>query len=367
LRICAKCGKANDVTRKYCTRCGASLLKGAEEKTTKPSGAIPEVGRVTTGASLKKAEEPEEPLFSEVASDSGAERTVHASEVSPDRVRTADRHVEKTEYERAQETFASSESASPDERSLRASELRGLDTDTDELAPPESAMGEFEAEPEPVEQKEGKEVVKQILERVKAAEARAKAEAPPPETRLEVEEAPSSFEMAEPAAAVERPSGALFASAQKATATEPYIAPSRPVVSAAAEDQVRDDKVRMLDSDIKAFNIERQQLQSEYDKLRGRLDEEVERYRTVAETKRIRAEGIERELRSAKQEYDDANKEYKNVDNRRKKELLDAEKRIGDVDKRVKKAEEAKEKRIRDLEKERQKREEEARKALAPS
>ena len=353
------------MTRKYCTRCGASLLKVAEEKTTKPSAAIPEVGRVTTAASLKKAEETEEPLFSTVASESDEERTVHASEVSPDRVRSADRHMEKTEYERAQETFASSENASPNERSLRASELRGLDTDTEELAPPESAMGEYGAEPEPVEHKEGKEVVKQILERVKAAEARAKAEAPPEETRLEVEEEPASFEMAEPAAPAERPTGALFSSAQKATPTETYTAPSRPMVSAATEDQVRDDKVRTLDSDIKAFNIERQQLQSEYDKLRGRLDEEVERYRTVAETKRIRAEGIERELRGAKQEYDDANKEYRNVDNRRKKELSDAEKRMSDVDKKVKKAEEAKEKRIRDIEKERQKREEEARKAQA--
>jgi len=355
------------VTRKYCTRCGASLLKVAEEKTAKPSGAIPEVGRVTTGASLKKAEASEEPLFSAVASDSDVERTVHASEVSPDRVRTADRHMEKTEYERAQETFASSENASPDERSLRASELRGLDTDTDEPVLPESAMGEFEAEPAPVEPKEGKEVVKQILERVKAAEARAKAEAPPQEIRLEVEEEPASLEPTEPVAAAERPSGALFSSAPKVMPTESFAQPSRPMVSAAAEDQVRDDKVRMLDSDIKACNIERQQLQSEYDKLRGRLDEEVERYRTVAETKRIRAEGIERELRGAKQEYDDANKEYKNVDNRRKKELSDAEKRMSDVDKRVKKAEEAKEKRIRDLEKERQKREEEARKAQASS
>ncbi len=356
------------MTRKYCTRCGASLLKVADEKTAKPSASIPEVGRVTTAASLKKAEESEEPLLSEVASGSDVERTVHASEVSPDRVRTADRYMEKTEYERAQETFASSENASPDEHSLRASELRGLDTDTEELAPPESAMGEYEAGPEPIQHKEGKEVVKQILERVKAAEARAKAEeAPPQETRLEVEEEQVSFETTEPVAPAERPSGALFSSAQKATSTESFAQPSRPIVSAAAEDQVRDDKIRMLDSDIKAFNIERQQLQSEYDKLRGRLDEEVERYRAVAETKRIRTEGIERELRSAKQEYDDANKEYKNVDNRRKKELSDAEKRMGDVDKRVKKAEEAKEKRIRDLEKERLKREEEARKALAPS
>lgn len=376
MKVCAKCGRANDVTRKYCTRCGASLLKVAEEQKPKPTASIPEVGRVTTGASLKRAEESEEPLFSETSTDSEEERIVRPSEVSPDRVRTAERHMEKTEYERAQETFASSEKMDPSERMLRASELQGLEEETYEEGgeQPQFASGSLESESEPIENEQGKEVVKQILERVKAAEARARVEEEMPlEDGLDPQDEQPSLGTAEavtydaPVDAIKSPPDALFSSAEKTKPTESVFEPSFSTATAASEEPVRDEKIRMIDSDIKTFNMERQQLQSEYGKLQGRLDEEVERYRTVAETKRIHAEGIERELRTAKKEYDDANKEYKNVENRRKKELFDAEKRIGDVDKRVKKAEEAKEKRIRDLEKERLKREEEARKALATS
>ncbi|MCK5301577.1 MAG: hypothetical protein KAJ96_00425 [Candidatus Thorarchaeota archaeon] len=290
MRMCAKCGKANDVLRKHCTRCGASLLKEAEDSKPKPSTSIPESGRVVTGSTVEELEEPEEA-------------------VSP--------------------------------------------------------------EPVQVDYKEGKEVVKKILERVKAAETRAKDEetASQPETDVEVLEEEPPEEMAEP----------MIPEGPTAEAEMPYDEPAAPppeevreqkpapvapqsMVSAAVEDHVRDERIRNLESDIKAFNTERGQLQSELDKLRSRLDEGVERYHTVAETKRTRAERIERELSLAKKEYNDANNEYKNAENRRKKELSNAEKRIRDMDKRVKKAHDAKDKRIRDLEKERLKREEDAKK-----
>lgn len=290
MRTCAKCGKANDVLRKHCTRCGASLLKEAENSKPKPSASNTELGRVVTGPTLEEVEEPEE--------------------------------VESPE-------------------------------------------------PVQVDYEEGKEVVKQILERVKAAETRTKGEeaALQPETDIEVLEEEPPEETAE-----------LLIPEEPTTEAEiPYDEPAAPppeemrvqkpapvapplMVSAAVEDHIRDEKIRNLESDIRAYNIEREQLQSELDKLRSRLDEEVERYRSVAETKRTRAERIERELSLAKKEYNDANKEYKNTENRRNKELSNAEKRIRDMDKRVKKAQDARDKRIRDLEKERLKRQEEAKK-----
>lgn len=373
MRTCAKCGKANDVTRKYCTRCGASLLKTTEEPKSKPSVSIPEVGRVVTGASMMKTEPTEEPSSTEVSSDSDEERIVRPSEVSIDRVRTAERHVEKTEYEKAQEAFADSEKVEPDERMLRVSELQGLEVEIEEQSLSESVSDETEAEPEPIDHKEGQEVVKQILEKVKAAEARAKGDIDTTvsETSLESTEE-EIFEEADKPIVYEEPVGESevdegyddsLAPPPEEKPLEARVPVAPPSVSMAVDDSARDDKVRMIESDIKAYNIEKQQLQSEYKMLQARLDEEVERYRTAAETKRIRAEGIERELRLAKKEYDDSNKEYKNVENRRKKELLDAEKRINDVDKRVKKAEDTREKRIRELEKERLKREEEAKKA----
>ena len=288
MRMCAKCGKANDVLRKHCTRCGASLLKEAEDSKPKPSTSIPELGRVVTGSTVEELEEPEEA-------------------VSP--------------------------------------------------------------EPVQVDYKEGKEVVKQILERVKAAETSAKDEetASQPETDAEILEEEPPEEMAEPMIPEEPAAEILSDESAALPPKEMHVQKPAPVaprsmVSAAVEDHMRDEKIRILESDIKAFNIERGQLQSELDKLRSRLNEEVERYRTVAETKRTRAESIEREFSLAKKEYNDASKEYKNAENRRKKELSNAEKRIRDMDKRVKKAQDARDKRIRDLEKERLKREEDAKK-----
>ncbi len=304
MRMCAKCGKANDVLRKHCTRCGASLLKEAEDSKPKPSASIRKLGRAVP----------------EAFDDSSKTQLVRPSEVSSDQL------------------------------------------ETEEVVSPEPVQVDYE---------EGKEVVKQILERVKAAETHTKGEeaASEPETDVEVIEEESTEEMAgpmipeEPAAEAEIPYDEPVAPPPEEMRVQkpaPVAIPS--MASTAVASHIRDEKIRKIESDINVYNIEREQLQSELDKLRSRLDEEVERYRTIAETKRTRAEGIERTLSLAKKEYNDANKEYKNAENGRKKELSNAEKRIRDMDKRVKKAHDAKDKRIRDLEKERLKREEDAKK-----
>jgi hypothetical protein len=377
LKICEKCGKANDVTRKYCTRCGASLLKSADTPAPKPSIAIPEVGRVVTGADIERSSETEHTMSAQTTMASDEDRAVRPSEVSPDRMRTADRHIEKTEFEKAQETFVSSETASPDERMLRASEIREIEDEiyTESLEKPPSensridSLGET-ATPEPAEDEneEGREVVKDILERVKAAEARAHGEeiAPPPESDIETQEIPSEpFESVTPetpraASSMEPLDDSTMVPPQDVSVGDRESVSSITTTTLPGDDQSRDEKLRLIESDMKALAIEHNQLASELHSLQARLDEEVERYRIVAETKRTRAEGIERELKLAKKEYDDANKEFKNAENRRKKELSDAEKRINEVEKRTKKAEDAKQKRIQDLEKERLKREEEA-------
>jgi hypothetical protein len=377
LKICEKCGKANDVTRKYCTRCGASLLKSADTPASKPSIAIPEVGRVVTGADIERSRETEHTISAQTTIASDEDRDVRPSEVSPDRMRTADRHIEKTEFEKAQETFVSSETANPDERMLRASEIREIEdeiyTESLEKHPSENSridsLGET-ATPEPVEDEndEGREVVKDILERVKAAEARAHGEeiVHPPESDIETQEAPSEpFESATPetpraASSMEPLDDSTLVPPQDVSVGNRESVSPITTVALPVDDQARDEKLRLIESDMKALAIEHNQLASELHSLQARLDEEVERYRIVAETKRTRTEGIERELKLAKKEYDDANKEFKNAENRRKKELSDAEKRINEVEKRTKKAEDAKQKRIQDLEKERLKREEEA-------
>jgi hypothetical protein len=335
IKICGKCGKANAVTRKYCTGCGASLLKKVEAVEPEP------------------VEEPEEVPAVETPSFPEDEPLVRPSEVASEQVEM-ERDVPAT-YEETKEAPPIPEDVS---------------FEPEEEKPPESGEMEYDR---------GKEVVKDILEKVKAAEARTRGEEIATSSETDVEAPPEegiSDEIDEPIVdeepevedeVEETHEGDLEPPPPEEMLLEeptPFapIPDAPPSVSMAVDEPARDEKIRVLESDIKAFNIEREQLQSESDKLRARLDEEVERYLVVAETKRTRAESLERELSLAKKEYSDANKEHKNAENRRKKELSNAEKRIRDVDKRIKKSEDAREKRIRDLERERLKREEEEKK-----
>ncbi len=304
MRTCAKCGKANDVIRKHCVRCGASLLDTAVDSKPKPSEYVRKLGRVVP----------------EAIDDSDEEQLVRPSEVSSDQLETEEvvsPEPVQVDHEEGKEVV---------KRILervKAAETRTMS---------EEASSQPETDVEVLEEERPEEMAEPMIPEELAAESEipdAEPATPPPE---------------------------------EMRAQEPVSVAPALTVSAAVDDHIRDEKIRKLESDIKVYNIEREQLQSELDKLRSRLDKEVERYRTIAETKRTRAESIERELSLAKNEYNDANKEYKNAENGRKKELSNAEKRIRDVDKRVKKAHDARDKRIRDLEKERLKREEEAQK-----
>jgi hypothetical protein len=313
--------------RKYCRACGSSLIKTEEEPTIEP------------------VEEPEEEPVVETPSFSEDEPLVSPSKIASEQVEM--------------------ESDAP-EVSEEIEEIPDLEEMS--IEPEEEDI----PKPEPMDDERGKEVVADILEKVRAAEARASVEEipepsetdlePPPPEPLEAEE-PLAYEepVVEPEVEVEP-----IVEEEPVTGFVSHEAPSEtaetPPPAEIGPDPEDDEKVRVLETDINAYNIELTQLQSDLDSLRDHLDAEVMRYSTVAEVKRTRVESIERELDLAKKEYSDASKEQKNVDNRRKKELQNAEKRIHEVEKRIKKAEESKEKRIEDLEKERRKREEEARK-----
>jgi len=382
LRTCAKCGKANDVTRKFCVRCGASLLVAAEPAKPKISSAVPELGRVTTEASFLGAKEAEETADSEGLSGTEKAGFVRPTEVQRDRLRTAERHTEKTEFEKAQEAFARSETAKPEERMLRASQVRDLGAEVDEETegfasteepPVETTTDKGMAKTAEVTSEEGKEALRLVLEKVTQAEALAKKEAAAPrlEPSLEVPDRSAPEAEAERTLPEEVTLETTMGSSVEKTPVSmpeerrierPLSSMAAAVVPTTEEEYLSDEKIRKIEIDIKSFNVERQQLQSDLDKLHTRLDAEVERYRTAAYVKRTRTESIERDLRLAKKEWDDADKEYKNAESHRKKELSTAEKRIDDVDKRTRKAEEAKSKRIEEIDKEKEKRLEESKK-----
>ncbi|MFQ5833156.1 MAG: hypothetical protein ACE5H4_10670 [Candidatus Thorarchaeota archaeon] len=128
MRVCSKCNKANLPTRKYCIRCGTTLItppKRARAETS-PAAEVPEIGKVTTEASIAREAE-----AARVTTD---DRWVRPSEVAKNRVRAAAKAKRKTELEKAQEAFARAEEVGIEEegsgvietRMLRASEVREL-------------------------------------------------------------------------------------------------------------------------------------------------------------------------------------------------------------------------------------------------
>jgi hypothetical protein len=125
MRNCEKCGKANQPTRKFCIRCGASMIKKAA-----PSP-------VTEPAPVQAAPEAPEYKAPTIPDPIPAEdhKSVKPSEVSRDRVRVASGSKQKSELDKAREAFAKAETVGIDEadgsgvietRMLRASEVREL-------------------------------------------------------------------------------------------------------------------------------------------------------------------------------------------------------------------------------------------------
>jgi len=160
LRNCEKCGKANEPTRKFCIRCGASLLKPQKPQapSAQPKPQAPETGKATVDSS-----KPVQTSTHQKASISTDDKFVKPSEVSKDRVRVAGSSKQKSELDKAREAFAKAESVGIDEaegsgivesRMLRASEVRellegpGAMMGTEEVPPPRMMEGSEPLPPE---------------------------------------------------------------------------------------------------------------------------------------------------------------------------------------------------------------------------
>ena len=153
VRTCDKCGKANQPTRKFCIRCGSSLIKkdAPKEKAPLPTAEQAPVAEVPV------APAPETPAASD-------DKWVKPSSVSPDRMRTAGGLTRpKSEFEKAKEAFAKAETVGIDEadgsgvietRMLRASEVKellegpGMMAGGEEVPPPTMMEGSEPLPPE---------------------------------------------------------------------------------------------------------------------------------------------------------------------------------------------------------------------------
>ncbi len=175
MRTCPKCNAANQPTRKFCIRCGTSLLVPLDErpkteaKAAQPKPEVPELGRVVTGKSIEAQKQAAAAAAAGTATQATPSVTtqdqwVRPSSVSRDRVRTTTTSRGKSEMEKAKEIFAKAMEYGTDEegsgvietRMLRASEVRELmrassqETATTPSPPPPTPATPARPTPRPV-------------------------------------------------------------------------------------------------------------------------------------------------------------------------------------------------------------------------
>lgn len=379
MRTCVKCGRVNQPTRKHCTRCGASLIGVTKEEKPKPSTPTPEIGTVTKGESVEESKSVPAPTVPDSPDAAAEGRLVRPSEVQTNRVIAADRHVQKTEFEKAKEIFEQAEEYGIEEggpgivetRMLRASEVRELLDSVAEMPqdPELQASPSLGLPGEPETAAPAVPTPQDIEESILGSKSTLVEQKPEPEPPVTVEpvipDAPTPFAPVEPPAKSEvayQPPAEPAAAPPPEPVSPPLVqrAPFEPEVSDTLETDLpdpayaNDPKIKKAIADIRQSNVELQRVEYELEGIRSQLDTEVESYRAMAEEKRMRYEGLREQTLLAKKESELATKDHNDAEKRRKKKVSTEEKRIDKLRKQIKKHEGARTKRIGELEKEKQ-------------
>ncbi|MHA2114680.1 MAG: hypothetical protein ACXABM_04215 [Candidatus Thorarchaeota archaeon] len=305
---------------------------------------------------------------------------VRPSKVETDRVIPPERHVEKTELEKAQEAFARADGVGIEEetgegivetRMLRASEVRELMDNAASWTEPDPTPSQpsdgFEAPAAPV-MPSPKDIEKGILgaksEYVDQPEPTP--EPPPPQPSADPMTAPSAPTTPAPAppAAAAAPITPPPAPTPTPTVKAPTTAAPQDVTAEMWEYEAKVSDKDYLDdfgikgtlSDLKNLLVELKQAESDLGSCCSRHDEDVQQYRNAAEVKRVNYESLDEQTKHAKEEWNDAEKEYRRAEDRRKKEISSREKRIDKVQKQIKKNESSIVKRVKELDKMKEKR-----------
>ncbi len=374
MKECAKCGRQNQPTRKYCTRCGASLLKVVEPEKP-PTSEKPAV--------VEKPVAPvSQPTDPDLAVD---EPLVRPSKVETDRMRPAERHVEKTELEKAREAFARAETVGIDEetgegivetRMLRASEVRELMESAASWSEPDPTPTQPSVTPESPEPPAAptmptpQDIERGLLGSKSEFVEKPKPipEVPPPQPSAEqigppgtpTKPAPMARPKPTPAPVTSTPASTPAPTVKAKAPTPP---PPQDVTAemwefeAKIPDKTYLEDVNIKDSlaDLKHLLIELKQVESDLNTCRARQDEVVLQYRNTAEVKRINFERLQEQTKHAKNEWNDAEKEYHRAEARRKNEVSSREKRIDKIQKQIKKVESTVTKRVKELDKQKEK------------
>ncbi|MFX0108873.1 MAG: hypothetical protein ACFE7R_11350 [Candidatus Hodarchaeota archaeon] len=377
MRMC-QCGKANLPTRKFCVRCGKSLLKPVEpEKPPSPVVEQPAIQSSVTPEMVKP------PAPSEPPKPTTEDKWVRPSEVAKDRVRTS-APKPKSEMEKAREAFARAEQVGIEEagegivetRMLRASEVRELLDSMADLAEQAEAEppGETAYAPgAPDTQMPATPVIPstQDIEEGILGSRSSLVEKPEPAPTAEPSIAPASHPPVPSAPTSPTETAPSVHPPEMSAQLSPSVPIPEPVVEAPAiveipevipevkmvemkihdSEYLKDDTITTALSDLKVLHIEKIQVEAELKNVQVRHDIEVQNYRNVAEVKRIRFESLQEQTRHAKAEWNDAEKQFKKSEDRRKNEIQSREKRIDKVKKQISKSEGSIDKRVRELDK----------------
>jgi hypothetical protein len=391
MRTCPSCGKANNPIRKYCVRCGKSLLASKVDesaKTPEPSIKQPEIAETTR----PETDMPQKTVSTTPSVTSG-DQWVRPSEISRDRMRTTSSSRGKSEMEKAKEAFARAEKVGIQEeggdivetRMLRASEVRELMQDVS--TQPQTPQQPIERTPSP-----------SIQRSVNMAHEPPSSVAPksaPMQTFAEKERVPVTPATPSPSSPlITKPSGTMV-TPQKVPAAEekqssimkeqprmrpdiqsspksPSIGPPTAALRPAPRDtpvqemdeilacithqeDLQDGKIKDFLTELTNLHRETQLVTANQIAITSQLDTRVQESHNKAEVKRIHYESINEQMRLAKQEWDDAKDQFEKAESRRKKEISALEDKIKNLQKRIDKAEGGVKKRVGELNRVREK------------
>lgn len=381
MKTCVSCGKANNPTRKYCTRCGKLLIIVKDEKPT----PIPEV-KPTVRASK------DEYVRSDTVKATTDDVWVRPSQVSRDRVRSSSSSSGKSEFEKAKEVFARAEGVGFEEatgsgvvepRMLRASEVRELMGEgaviSQEPAPPTQpaprvatpapaapttiptpAPAHPPANPAPAQVTPSPSPVSQPTPSPPPASAASTIPIMPTTNRSAPTVAPAPSAEIPPAAPVITPPKSITPAPTMASASSIKLDARVPeieeILSQVTEpEDLHDSKIKDLVASLTTQHAELRKVKEDLTNVSARLDEFVRSCMNDSEVKRIHYESLCEQERYAKQEYESSKKEYERVDKRRKKEVSLLEDKVKNVEKNISKSEDSVKKRIEELDKVREK------------
>lgn len=381
------------MTRKYCVRCGASLIQPIKEEEPKEVVRNLESRQATTRETIPRVGTHESSPTPKVEGIIISSRLAKPSTIQQNRMRTAERHVGRTELDKAKDAFHRADQAGIEEgdggivepRMLRASEVRELMASManlqDETINQES---ELTIQPEVFPQRASETGVPPIVtpQPIEGDITSAKPIlvdqpapvsilAPKAEPRLEpqkseVERSPKPPLRAMPALQAKEP---IVEVAPAPVAPEPVIEAAAFVQTQEVEKKIESPMTRMHDSeylndaklgamlsDHKIIHTELKRIEAEFNSVRLQQDADVQRYRNAAEAKKIHYESLKEQLVQAKQELVEAGKKYYESEDRRKKEVASREKPFMKLQRRISRSEAAIDKRIRELDSKKRKR-----------